>query len=92
MGSIRQVRAILGLKSVVTGVTDNSSTYTWDYDSDGDIGMCVLDSKNAGAIVIRRDISVERYSDPIRDLIGIGVTARFDADRLHANASARVEY
>lgn len=87
-----QVRAILGLKSVVTGVTDNSSTYTWDYDSDGDIGMCVLDSKNAGAIVIRRDISVERYSDPIRDLIGIGVTARFDADRLHANASARVEY
>lgn len=81
---------ILGLRAFSCNVADNSATYIWDYDTDNDIGMLVLDSRNAGAIAMRRDIQVERYADPIRDLIGMSVTCRFDANYLWSAATCRV--
>jgi hypothetical protein len=83
---------ILGLRAFSCNVADNSSTYVWDYDTNDEIGMLVLDSKNAGAITMRRDIQVERYADPIRDLVGMSVTCRFDANYLQAAATCRVLY
>lgn len=83
---------VLGLKPLVCGVTDTSSTYTWDYDADNEIGMLIIDSKSAGAIVMRQDLRVEKFADPIRDLLSMSVTMRVDADSLHANATCRVLY
>jgi HK97 family phage major capsid protein len=84
--------SLMGLRVFTCGVTDDSPTYTWQYDSDGDIGMLVYDSRNAGGIAMRRDLTVSRYEDPIRDLVGCTVTARFGVNYLAANAICRVEY
>ncbi|MCK5431332.1 MAG: hypothetical protein KAJ03_01245, partial [Gammaproteobacteria bacterium] len=83
---------MLGLNVHNCNVTDASGTYTWDYDADGEIGMILIDKFNAGAIGMRRDITIEKYDDPIRDLMGMSVTARFDVDSLQTNAICRVEY
>lgn len=87
-----QVPKIIGLDSRVCGVADDSDTYTWGYAADGNIGMLVLDSSEAGATAMRRDISLAKYADPVRDLVGCSVTARFAVNYLQANAIARVEY
>lgn len=82
---------ILGLKTHTCGVT-KSGTEEWDYDTDGDIGMVVYDSVAAAAIGMRRDITVENYDDPIKDMVGMTVTSRFDVEAIIANACCRVEY
>lgn len=82
---------IMGLKAFTCGVADASSQ-TWEYNSDGDIGMVVFDSQNSSMIGMRRDITVERYEDPIRDLVGMIATMRCAVDTLQANAGARIEY
>lgn len=81
---------LLGLKFFENGVVDTSATYIWDYDTDNDIGMLVLDSMCAGLIGMREDISVERYADPIRDLQGMSVKMRFGCGVFHTKSICRV--
>lgn len=83
---------VLGLRAFTCGAADASSTYTWDYDTDSEIGMIVADSRNSVPIAMRRDIALERYSDPIRDLVGCSVTARFGVNYLFGDAICRIEY
>lgn len=83
---------ILGMKSGVCGVTDTSASWTWGYAADSNIGMLVMDAVRAGVIAMRRDISVEQYDDPIRDLHGASVTMRYGVSSLQANAACRIEY
>ncbi len=85
-----QPRMAMGVKVIVCGVADRSSSYTWTYNSNGDAGMLVLDSRRAGAIAMRQDITVEPFRDPVRDLQSINVKARFGANYLYANATCRV--
>lgn len=85
------VPSLLGLKAYTCGVTKNG-TQEWDYDTDGDIGMVILDSNAGGAIGMRRDITVENYDDPIKDMAGMTVTSRFDVEVIIPNASCRVEF
>lgn len=87
-----QLPPLFGLKPFVCGVTDASATQTWEYDSDGDIGMLVFDSSEGPVMGMRRDITVIDYDDPIRDLRGMSVTARVAVDTMQANAICRVEY
>jgi HK97 family phage major capsid protein len=87
-----RVPSLLGLKAYSCGATDASSTYTWGYGTDGYIGAAVFDSKNATPIAMRRDVSLEKYSDPIRDLVGCSMTMRFGTNYLFADAIGRIEY
>jgi len=82
---------ILGLKTYTCGVTKNG-TQEWDYDTNADIGMVVYDSAAAIAIGMRRDITIENYNDPIKDMVGMTVSARFDIEVIIANAACRIEY
>ena len=82
---------ILGLKTYTCGVVDNG-TQEWGYAADGEIGMVVYDSVAAAAIGMRRDITVENFDDPIKDMVGMTVTSRFDVESIIANACSRVEY
>lgn len=86
------IPTVLGMRALVYSGTPTSGTYTWRYTTDGDIGAIVIDSKNAGAIGMRRDISLARYNDPIRDLVGCSVTMRAATNYLLANAIARIEF
>ncbi len=83
---------LFGCNSHICGVADDSATYTWGYGTNDYIGGLVVDRNAAGGIGIREDITIEQYSDPIRDLVGMKVTARFDAARFIANATYRVQY
>lgn len=40
--------------------------------------ISIIDSKRAGALYIRRDITIEDYADPIKDLAGAVLTERFN--------------
>ena len=82
---------LLGLKAYTCGTTKNG-TEEWDYDTDGDIGMVVYDSQAAVAIGMRRDITVEQYADPIKDMTGMSVTSRFDVEVILEAAGCRIEY
>ncbi len=73
--------------------TYNSATYTWDYDSDGDIGMVVLDAPRMSALIgMKRDITVKDYDDPIRDIKGAALTMRFGVETPFDNGICRIEY
>lgn len=50
----------------------------------------VIDSKHAGVLFIRRDVTVEEYEDPVKDLAGVAVTARWIYDTLRPNAIGKV--
>jgi len=82
----------LGLKPWVVNTTTSSTTYTWDYSSDGNIGAVVCDSRVAGKIGMRQDLKLENYRDPVRDLVGAVVKLRFAANYGLADATCRVEY
>ena len=83
---------IFGLSCGVSTVTYNGGTYTWAYTTDGYIGALVYDRNAAGGLVFARDITVEQYNDPIHDLVGCAVTARFDAQSMLANSIVRIQY
>lgn len=82
---------LLGLSPFITNVADASSQ-TWEYNSDGDIGMVVFDSGNSTVIGERQPITIKRFDDVIRQLQGGTVSARWAVGALQANAGARIEY
>lgn len=85
------VPRLLGLNVHVCGVVDNG-TQEWGYAANGEIGMIVYDSSVATAIGMRRDITVNNYDDPIKDLVGMAITSRFDVQTITASAMCRIEY
>lgn len=50
----------------------------------------VVDSKHAGVLFIRRDITAEDYKDPVKDLAGVAVTARWAYATLRADAIGKI--
>jgi HK97 family phage major capsid protein len=52
--------------------------------------VLAVDSKHAGLLFIRRDITMEDYEDPIHDLAGVAVTARWRYETLRANAIGKI--
>jgi len=82
---------LLGLSPFITNVADASSQ-TWEYNSDGDIGMVVFDSGNSTVIGERQPITIKRYEDIVRQLQGGTVSARWAVGTLQANAGSRIEY
>jgi len=81
----------LGLKKYMCGVADKTSSYTWRYTTDGDMGMMLLDPMRCGAIAMRDDISVEGFRDPVRDLRSFNIKARFGVSYLQKYATCRIE-
>lgn len=70
-----------------------SDDYTWGYSSDGDIGMVMFSNSDMAAVLgMRRDITVQNYNDPIRDLKGASISLRFAVDTPKDNAICRIEY
>ena len=71
---------IFGLNVYTLGVT--TANGSWTGANQSGIGAVLLDSTCAGAIAMKRDVTVERYEDPIRDLEGISVTMRYGVKTL----------
>jgi len=69
----------------------SAAGYDWNPPADAKIGGLVFDSKSCGGIGMRQDIRVERYADPVRDLIGMSTTMRAACQYGVANAICRIE-
>jgi len=83
---------LLGLKPWTLSVTaePNSGVY-WDgTDADNHYYALVLDSQNTAVIVMRDDITIEQYEDPIHDLVGITAKMRFGVGVLRDDAGVRI--
>lgn len=71
----------------------NSASYIWGYDTDGDIGMILLDTSRLSHVIgMRRDITVKDYDDPIRDIKGAALTMRFAEESPFDDGICRIEY
>jgi len=83
--------SLLGLTPMVTTVdAKDSSGNSWGGTDAGDILAIVLDGDHAGATAMRRDLTVDRYEDPIRDLVGISITMRYDVKYLMSKAMCKI--
>lgn len=89
-----QLGRLFGMQSHLLGTASSTvqAYLTWGFAADGNKGALLLDRNAAGAIGMREDISVEQYSDPVRDLVGMTVKARFDAQSFVAGAQQWVQY
>jgi len=93
---------IMGCKpyicSVTTGDDDAwgtaaTATPLWnDTDAANTYAALVLDSRKSAMIAFRRDYTVEKYDDPIHDMVGINATMRFGVKVIHDDAFSRVLY
>lgn len=77
---------LLGLAPYTCTATDAASP-TWDdTTAASDVTAMVFSKSDLACIAMRRDVTVERYDDPIHDLIGMSLTMRFGADVLREKA------
>lgn len=71
------VGKIFGMETVISSAVSDDSAY-------------ILDSKEAGVLVLRRPLTVERLADPLRDLTNAVVTQRMSAKVLRAMAGVKI--
>jgi hypothetical protein len=84
---------IMGCKTFLLGIAETTSgSHVWGFSSSGYVGAMMYDSRAAGAIGMRRDITVDRYADSIRQMQGVSVSARWDVQPFIANAVGVVTY
>jgi hypothetical protein len=79
------------LTSISSPTKVSAAGYDWAPPADTKIGGLVFDSKSCGGIGMRQDVRVERYADPVRDLIGMSTTMRAACQYGVANSICRIE-
>lgn len=87
-----QIGRILGLDTYETTVSTGNNSYVWEYDSDGDFGAIIADVDEFALNVIRQDITVKRYDDPVKQIQGGVITMRYGTGIVDATAACRIEY
>jgi hypothetical protein len=86
--------SVLGLSYGKYNGTINSATYgaAWNYQDDGDTGAIVFNRMSAGAYVMREDVTIEDFSEPMQDLTTSKARIRFGVNYGIANATCRIIY
>ena len=86
---------LLGMKWMVTDNGDTASvdgSNPWDYDANNDVGAIVMEAKRGCGVAMRRDRTVKKFDDIVRELNTITVTMRCDVNYLHSNAVAKCNW
>lgn len=85
---------LLGMKWFVTdnGSTTVDGTNPWEYNSNNDTGAIAMEAKRGCGVAMRRDRTVKKIDDIVKELHTITVTMRCDVNYLHANAVARLKW
>ncbi len=97
-----KVPKIGGLKPYVCSVTAGgddayttaaASTPMWiDADAAYKYDALIFDSSKLAMVGMRRDYTVEKYEDPIHDMVGINASMRFGVAVIHEGAGTKVLY
>jgi len=69
----------------------NSSSNTWGYGADGELGAVAYDRSRANSYVYK-DIEIKDYEDPIRDLLGVNARAWYDFQLTQPDAASTVQF
>jgi hypothetical protein len=82
---------IFGMRRFCCNVTTSSTaTSSWDStDSDNHYYAMVLDSSAYARTVIKRDMMIKDYKDPVHDLTNIIVSSRFGVGVTNGKAGVR---
>jgi hypothetical protein len=84
---------IMGCSTYLLGIAETTSgSHVWGFSTNDYVGALMYDSRAVGAIGMRRDITVDRYADSIRQMQGVSVSARWDVEPFIANASSTIIY
>lgn len=94
---------LMGLRPYTCSVTTGDGDEAWDSaaaatplwdsaDEAYDYYGIVLDPVHAARIAMRRDFTVEKYDDPIHDLVGLSATMRFGTEVIQTKAGVRILY
>ena len=76
---------------ILNATVDETKTNHWlDTDAATNYTGLVLDSTNYATICMNQDISVDKFDDPINDLVGIIVSMRFGVGCLNDTAAVRI--
>jgi len=86
--------SLLGMKwfSTDNGSATVDGTNPWGYAADDEVGAIVMEAKRGCGVAMRRDRTVKKFDDIVRELNTITVTMRCDVNYLHANALCNVEF
>ncbi len=82
---------VLGLEPFVTNCPANSAV-PWKYIADNDIGAIVFNKMSAGAYVLRDDITVEDFRDPLQDITSAKAKIRFGVNYGIPDAICKIQY
>lgn len=85
---------ILGMRHFVTdnGSTTVDGSNPWEYNSNNDVGALVLEAKRGCGVAMRRDRTVKKFDDIVKELQTITVTMRCDVNYLHTNAICKLNW
>lgn len=86
------IPAIYGMKPAICDTTTSSSSYTWDYDADGEIGMLVLTSGSSGLWGQKLPLQVKTGEDIVRRIREIVLNEEYAVNYGQANSMCRVKY
>lgn len=76
----------------VDNIFTSAAARVWGWGSGDEIGILVVNAPSAAGFAINRELRLDNFKDPIRDLVGVTGTIRFAAGLLHSNAVARGRY
>ena len=71
------IRKIVGMKVETSTLVPNGTAYA-------------IDTRVSGMMLIRRDVTVEDWSDPMAGQYGVRATTRFGLGILRSNATAKM--
>jgi len=86
------ITAIYGMRPAICDTTTSSTSYTWDYDADGEIGMYVFANRSAGMWLPKLPMQVKTGEDIVRRLREIVVNEEYAVNYMQADAGCRVEF
>lgn len=87
------VGKMFGMDAYVTTVPSASSTYTWNYTANSEIGALLFNGTLPAAVIgMRQDATIKDFTDVIRGIQGAVITSRFDVQLLKPNGVIRIEY
>ncbi len=86
------VPELYGAKLIEFDYGTPDATETWGFATGGEIGGVAIHAPLAAGLGMNRELRLEKYKDPVKDLVGLVGSIRFDVGVLFGAAIARTEY
>jgi HK97 family phage major capsid protein len=76
---------LFGLNAFIYSIDNDDETLNWGSEI-GDAYAWIGDANEFLKIIMRRELQVEKYDDPVYDLVGLSATMRFGVGKIQENS------